>query len=167
MNLYIQIKDGQPYEHPIMEDNFVAAFPDIDVRNLPPNFAPFVRVPKPNSCDVYEIEECTYGWDNGVVKDIWVSRPMTEQERIDKDEFEKARLIDMVERAKVITQTNIDNADTEEKRLAWEEFLTKLNSWVYTDWHNSMLPTPPSFPTPGALMAANIDAPGTAPNVTG
>ena len=47
MKLYIQIRDGQPYEHPIVEWNFIQAFPDIDVNNLPPEYCPFVRVEAP------------------------------------------------------------------------------------------------------------------------
>ena len=31
MRLFIQIRDGQPFEHPIIEDNFREAFPDIDI----------------------------------------------------------------------------------------------------------------------------------------
>jgi hypothetical protein len=49
MNLYIQIKDGQPFEHPIFEDNFIQAFPNVDINNLPLEFAKFRRIP---------IEEC-------------------------------------------------------------------------------------------------------------
>jgi len=45
MNFYIQIKDGQPFEHPILEDNILAAFPDVDINNLPPELAKFKRIP--------------------------------------------------------------------------------------------------------------------------
>ena len=44
MNLYIQIKNSQPFEHPIFEDNILAAFPDVDINNLPPEFARFRRI---------------------------------------------------------------------------------------------------------------------------
>lgn len=73
MELFIQIKDGQPFEHPIHGANFRAAFPDIDVNNLPPNFARFIRIPKPKpdegKCIVKST--CTYQWDGDVVKDVW------------------------------------------------------------------------------------------------
>jgi hypothetical protein len=56
MELFIRIKDGQPFEHPIFGDNFRDAFPDVDVDNLPPEFARFERV-EPPVADVYEIYE--------------------------------------------------------------------------------------------------------------
>jgi hypothetical protein len=56
MELFIRIKDGLPFEHPIFGDNFRDAFPDVDVNNLPPEFARFERV-EPPVADVYEIYE--------------------------------------------------------------------------------------------------------------
>ena len=61
MKLYIRIKDGQTFEHPIFEDNFREAFPDVDVDNLPDEFAHFERVAPP-TLGVYEVYEGTsYG----------------------------------------------------------------------------------------------------------
>ncbi len=55
MRLFIQIRDGQPYEHPIFEDNFIMAFPHIDVNNLPSEFALFERIENPRVAKlVYE-----------------------------------------------------------------------------------------------------------------
>ena len=45
---FIQIKNGNPVNHPIVEANFRMAFPKINIDNLPPEFAEFIRVPKPN-----------------------------------------------------------------------------------------------------------------------
>jgi len=59
MNLYIQIKNGQPFEHPIFEDNFIEAFPDADINNLPSEFAKFRRIP---------VEECGLTNDNPLKK---------------------------------------------------------------------------------------------------
>ena len=56
MELYIQIVDGQPINHPIVEDNFKQAFPNIDTSNLPPEFARFVRIARPTIGD-FEIYE--------------------------------------------------------------------------------------------------------------
>ena len=69
-----------------MEDNFVAAFPDVDLINLPPEFARFERIPQP-VLSVYEVYEgARYEWFDGVVKDVHVVRPMTEQEKAAYDE---------------------------------------------------------------------------------
>lgn len=89
MNLYIQIKNGQPFEHPIMGDNLIQAFPDIDLNNLPPEFARFERIAIP-LLNVYEIfEGTTYEWDNGIVKDVHHIRPMTLEEKTEKQNMMK------------------------------------------------------------------------------
>ena len=80
MNLYIRIVDGQPFEHPILEENFCAAFPDIDITNLPPEFARFERVPCPQVAKTFQVDEVHYEWVDGVVKDVWTVRDMTEEE---------------------------------------------------------------------------------------
>jgi len=84
LELYIQIRDGQPHEHPIFADNFRAAFPDVDTANLPDTFAKFVRVDVPvlNTYEVYE--GVTYQWVDGVVKDVHSVRPMTDEEQAAK-----------------------------------------------------------------------------------
>lgn len=90
MNCYIRIKDGVPFEHPILEMNFKKSFPEINVNNLPPEFAKFERVQKPN-LGVYEVYEgVTYEWDNGIVKDVHHIRPMTAEEKIEKQNQTKA-----------------------------------------------------------------------------
>lgn len=83
MNLYIRIKDGVPFEHPIFEQNLKDAFPDVDTNNLTSDFARFVRVEQP-IVSVYEVAELVYGWDGDVVKDIWNVRSMTEEEKQQK-----------------------------------------------------------------------------------
>jgi hypothetical protein len=84
MNLYIQIENGQPINHPIMEENFVQAFPEIDLNNLPDTFARFQRVASP-SIGPYEVSEgSSYEWVDGVVKDVHHVRAMTLQERTAK-----------------------------------------------------------------------------------
>lgn len=85
MELFIQIRNGQPYEHPIMGDNFRQAFPDVDVNNLPLEFARFERVAPPVP-GVYEVVDGpTYEWDGSLVKDVWTLRPMTDEEKQQKD----------------------------------------------------------------------------------
>ena len=83
MNLYIRIKDGQPFEHPIFEDNFRQAFPDVDTNNLPSEFARFERVERPvlGQYEVMASETSTYELVDGVYKDVWRKRDMTAEER--------------------------------------------------------------------------------------
>jgi hypothetical protein len=92
MELYIRIKDGQPFEHPIFGDNFRQAFPNIDTNNLPPEFAKFVRVAAP-AVGVFEVyEACVYELVDGVYTDVHNVRPMTAEEKAAKIEQARANL---------------------------------------------------------------------------
>lgn len=90
MNIYIRVKDGKPFEHPILEENFREVFPDVDVTNLPPEFATFTRVPPPpvGSYEVYE--GLIYEPYGSGYTDIHHVRPMTEEEKLAKQEKVKA-----------------------------------------------------------------------------
>ena len=80
MELFIRIKNGQPFEHPITEDNFRQAFPHIDTNNLPSEFVKFVPSAQPN-IGTYEVqEESTYVLGGGVCTDVYNIRAMTEEE---------------------------------------------------------------------------------------
>lgn len=91
MILFIRLKNGAPFEHPILEDNFKEAFPHIDAENLPPEFMRFERLPPP-ALDIYEVYEgVTYEIVGGVCKDVHHVRPMTAEEREAKDALLAAR----------------------------------------------------------------------------
>jgi len=89
MRLFIQIKAGQPHEHPILEDNFRQAFPEIDVENLPPQFAEFVKTPRPIIPAHYTLdpELPEYVWDGNLITEHWSFRPMTEQELLENEVY--------------------------------------------------------------------------------
>lgn len=90
MELFIQIRDGRPFEHPILGDNFRDAFPHIDTNNLPNEFARFERIDPPQ-CGTYEVLlGPSYQWDGDIVKDFWLVRPMNEQEKTQKQEMIKS-----------------------------------------------------------------------------
>ena len=92
MELYIRIKDGKPFEHPIFGDNFRQAFPHIDTNNLPPEFARFVRVAAP-TIGVFEVYvDCVYELVDGVYTDVHNVRPMTAEEKAAKIEQARATL---------------------------------------------------------------------------
>jgi hypothetical protein len=86
MELYIRIKDGQPFEHPILGDNFRQAFSEIDINNLPEEFARFERIPAP-TLGVYEVNEgVQYQRVGDVIKDVWTVRQMTAEEKSAKQQ---------------------------------------------------------------------------------
>jgi len=78
MNLYIQIENDQPVNHPAFEDNLIAAF-----GGVPDHWKPFVRVERP-TLGVYEVlesEQPAYQMVGGVWTDVWSVRPMTDEEK--------------------------------------------------------------------------------------
>lgn len=82
MNLYIRLENGQPVEHPLIEANLIHL--GIDLNNLPENYTRFERTPAPE-LGVYETYNgVTYEWVNGVVSDVHHVRPLTAQEKTEK-----------------------------------------------------------------------------------
>lgn len=84
MELFIRIKNGQPFEHPILGENFKQAFPDVDVDNLPDWVVRFQRVERPEIGIDEVYEGVTYEWDGDIIKDVHHVRPMTDEEKAAK-----------------------------------------------------------------------------------
>jgi hypothetical protein len=92
MKLFIRVKNGQPFEHPIFEDNFVQAFPDVDTNNLPAEFAPFVRVEPPAVGPYEKNRTVSYQLVDGAYTDVFSIEQMTDEEisakqQVVKDEW--------------------------------------------------------------------------------
>jgi hypothetical protein len=86
MRLFIRLQNGEPFEHPISEENMQQAYPNVDLNNLPNTFAEFIRHPQP-SIGVYEVYENTsYEWVDGKVQDVHHVRQMTQEEKIDRQD---------------------------------------------------------------------------------
>lgn len=146
LELYIQIRDGQPCEHPIFADNFREAFPGVDTENLPDTFAKFIRVDAP-VVGIYEVYEgVTYQWVDGVVKDAHSVRPMTDEERTEKDALLAQEAIDRANyvlqfRMERCQQTADETEDATQKQL-WLDCLAAHQAWVM----ESADPITPPFP---------------------
>ena len=84
MELFIRIVNGQPFEHPIHPKNFIEAFPDVDVNNLPPEFARFVRSGAPRLGPYEKNQTVTYELVNGVYTDVFHCEQMTDEEILNK-----------------------------------------------------------------------------------
>lgn len=156
LQLYIQIRDGQPHEHPIFADNFCAAFPDVDTENLPDTFAKFIRVDQP-AIGTYEVYEgVTYQWVDDVVKDVHSVRAMTDEERAAKD-AELAELANALHQIRMERcQTTADETDDATQKQLWLDCLTAHQAWVL----ESVEPITPAFPRfPSKDEAGNWVAP--------
>ena len=83
MNLYIQVRDGQPISHPAFEENLFQAFGQI-----PSDWESFVRVERP-SVGVYQVLEAgepAYQKIGDAWMDVWPLREMTAEEKADKQQ---------------------------------------------------------------------------------
>jgi hypothetical protein len=80
MELFIRVKDGQPFEHPIFGDNFCNAFPNVDTNNLPAEFARFVRVAAPAVGPYEKNQTVSYQLVDGAYTDVFTVEQMTAEE---------------------------------------------------------------------------------------
>lgn len=143
LELYIQIRDGQPHEHPIFADNFKLAFPDVDVNNLPADrFAKFIRVAQP-AIGTYEVYEgVTYEWVDGVVKDVHSVRPMTDEERAAKVEQMKVEA-EQIKLGRIAFINDMLTTETDETaQTLWLDCLTAHEAWELVN----VDPITPAFP---------------------
>jgi hypothetical protein len=83
MNLYIEIQDGQPINHPVLESNLLEVFDKI-----PNNWEFFLRVemPTPDTYQVLNSQQPTYEKVNNVWTDVWPIRDMTTEEKTAKQQ---------------------------------------------------------------------------------
>jgi hypothetical protein len=165
MELFIQIRDEQPFEHPIFGDNFREAFPHINIENLPPEFAKFERIEQNVTPATFEVAESTYTWVDGIVKDVWTVRPMTAEEETQKRQDLTDGANASVEFMKGMAQQNADSAPSEAAKQAWLDYLVQLNAWTLTDPVNPNIPKPPFIRPDGTVMSTNVS--GSEPNVIG
>jgi hypothetical protein len=86
MNLYIETENGSPKNHPAFEENLLQAFSFI-----PDNWILFERIQKPllDTYDVFDQENPKYQLIGGVYKDVWMIRPMTDGEKLTKQQSVK------------------------------------------------------------------------------
>ena len=160
--LFIQIRDGQPYQHPIFGDNFREAFPHVDVDNLPPEFARFRRLPCPMNASEFEKDIATYQWVNGIVQDVWSVRPMNEEELADYMQLKTTRVNYQAETLRELAQDGVDNSPEGPIKDAWITFKEQMDVWVLMDVNQPNFPKPPIFNSDGQL--ASTDVASGAPN---
>ena len=83
MRLYIEIQDGQPINHPYLEDNLTEYYG----LNIPAKYVTFIRVPAPE-LGIYEKNQTVkYELVDGVYTDVWYCDQMNEAERKEVDDL--------------------------------------------------------------------------------
>ncbi len=77
-DLFIQVRDGLPVNHPAFKTNLIDAFGAV-----PEDWEPFIRIPDPTHADnsiVLEHSEPVYQKIDGVWRDVWYYRIKTEKD---------------------------------------------------------------------------------------
>lgn len=87
---FIKVRNGEAYEHPIIEENFDAVFPDVDKDNLPEGLMDFVRVEQPDFPAYRKNIRCEYQLVDGVMTDVWLSDEMDGSEKLALQDERKA-----------------------------------------------------------------------------
>ena len=81
MNLYIELEEGRPINHPLQESNLLLIYPDINLENLPENLCKFVRVEKPISKWDEVVEGPEYKMIDGICYDVWTVNKISDEVR--------------------------------------------------------------------------------------
>jgi hypothetical protein len=84
MKLYIKVENGQPIDHPAVEENLLQAFPD----GIPFNWEPFNRIPFPTLkwYESFANPHVVYEKINGVWTDVFQVIQLTAEERAAKQQ---------------------------------------------------------------------------------
>lgn len=143
LELYIQLREGKPHEHPIFADNFREAFPDVDTNSLPSDrFAKFIRVEQPQIGPYEVYEGVTYEWFDNIVKDVHHVRQMTDAER----EAKTAQIVEDVNRTHLariaFINDMLETQQDDESQKVWMDCLTAHEKWKLV----SVDPITPAFP---------------------
>jgi len=127
-DLYIKIKDGVPFEHPIYEWNLKMVYPDFDPNNLPKDFVKFIRLSPPIVGLFDVVEGPTYELKDNICQDFYTIRPMTDEERKAKiNEFKgEPPLPSWVFDENSLTWLPPVAMPTDGKEYAWDE---RTKSW--------------------------------------
>lgn len=123
------IVDGEIVNHPLTLENISACYPQISEEDFKKNFALFEQTEEP-VLGPYEVNEGKrYQWNNGVVKEVWNLRSMTEEEKRSKQE---------------------------NHRRAWQEQYPDLINWQFNE-ETCRYDPPVPYPDDGELYIWDVE----------
>lgn len=161
MKCIIRIVDGLPFEHPIVLENFMQAFPEVDLNQpLPDGFAWFERtsIPPISQNEVFVSEQSRYEFHNGVWTDVWDVRTKTQEEH---NADAKVNL----QNFKTAASEQMANATDDALKTAWQKYRDEIDVVLNANPFVISYPVAPRLDQDGKLI--NFDAPGSAPDVIG
>ena len=145
-NLYIQIKNGQPFDHPYLESNLYQIIENFDPNNLPDGWAKFTRVLNPYIHDslYHEVVLHSYTFDSNTntCTDLWTKRTLTDEELELKKDNHKTITMDKFQPHMDYANNMIDNFTSGDKlsehnKSVWQTYLMILNEHL-EKFHNSL-----------------------------
>lgn len=153
--MLIQLQDGQPIGHPVLEETFRQLFPGISFpRSLGPadvephgfGIFEFSRIPEPNDHYDKVVEAAPVRDQSGIWRQVWEIVPMTASERLEAD----ARKADDLRHERGLSlmrsdHTQLPDAPAAIDRAAWAAYrqaLRDLPQQAGFPWQVTW-PTPP------------------------
>jgi hypothetical protein len=128
MNLYIQIKNGQPFDDPYLESNLYQIIENFDPNNLPDGWAKFTRVLNPYIHDslYHEVVLHSYTFDSNTntCTDLWTKRTLNDEELSSKKDNHELIIMEKFD-------TLITKATTMIDSFTWDNELNRYNKSVW------------------------------------
>jgi hypothetical protein len=158
MNLLIKMQNGQPIDHPIMEDNAHMAWPELDFNNLPEWLTRFRRVAQPSPeampVGIFQRAVCSYVMaSDGVVEDSWSVEDMTAEEQQVFTRQRRAQIKSDIAASIEIAQTRAAEAGIPAETVAvWNTYVAALEAVTDADLEDPFAfnwPQPPHIASDG------------------
>ena len=156
MNLYIQIENGQPINHPAIEENLIHAF-----GSIPEGWNPFIRIQQEDAnltVGMYQKAIDSYGLSSDGItwQDVWTVVDMTEEEKNQKIKNQLLKCENYLDNVKLNTQKAIDELIDQNQIDVLKRYLSLLNAVTFTDPLNAVVPKGPKKDSNGN-WSANVD----------
>ena len=164
MELIIRMVNGVPYEQPIFIDNFVQAFPHVDLKNLPQDFKEFVRLPVPDHLVKGPLRKYVseYVVKDDHVEDSWTVVDMTDDEKQNTISNQLTAVVETLRLRKADAIVELEKASNDLKEW-WSDYISKLDAIDTSDPFGVVFPIPPRQDKDGKWIYTTL--PGSAPNV--
>jgi len=147
MNLYIEIENGIPKNHPVTEENLIQLYESVE--NIPEKFKPFVRHLQYVTCGPYQKPVNTYEEHNSVWQDVWTATDLEGDELLArKQEIYERSVQDLplliFQTKRIIMKATDENG----KKTAAKRYLSILENLELTV-ENPLILAPPSMDSSG------------------
>jgi len=165
MMCLIKIVDGQPFEHPMLIDNYLQAYPNTDLQNLPAGLAWFERKLRPELPEgsMFVDEQSVYEFDGTVWTDVWRIRDKTDAEKAADEQHRVELYHKYAQTIKSYFEEELAKCTTEANSAIVQNILDAINATLADATGTLTLPPLPKKDKDGNWSTINTS--GSAPNV--